>query len=169
MKLARFEVRLDYLLTSHQEGWQIKQAGFLARAAFLHQISMEECAKIDMLGAWATSRLTGRDVDDSVIARVFRDHKAKNHANAYNAIPTPEKAVARESGDWSAASKAFKKYEIFRRRPRSAPSSTLSARATAKPMPVGLPAPVTSAIVRCSESPMCDDELPQLLRPHVRK
>jgi hypothetical protein len=23
MKFARFEVRLDYLLTSHQEGWQI--------------------------------------------------------------------------------------------------------------------------------------------------
>ena len=35
MKFARFEVHLDYLLTSHQQGWQILQvetelAGFLA-------------------------------------------------------------------------------------------------------------------------------------------
>jgi hypothetical protein len=38
----------------YKEAEALRQAGFLARAAFLHQISMEECAKIDMLGGWAT-------------------------------------------------------------------------------------------------------------------
>jgi hypothetical protein len=37
----------------------LRAAGALSRALVLHQISMEECAKADMLGAWAISRLTG--------------------------------------------------------------------------------------------------------------
>lgn len=95
----------------YKEADTLRRAGFLARAAFLHQISMEECAKVDMVGGWATMLLMDGQVDDEVIANVFRDHKAKNHANAYNATVTPGEREARERGDWKASSKAFKAFQ----------------------------------------------------------
>lgn len=95
----------------YDEAQVLGQAKFFARAAALHQISMEECAKIDMLGAYTVSILVGHDVDDDQIGKVFRDHKAKNHANAYNATPTPQEEEARARGDWAAASAAFKKFQ----------------------------------------------------------
>ena len=76
----------------------LRQAGFVTRAAFLHQISMEECAKVDMLGDWATTLLMDSDVDDEKIARLFRDHKVKNKANAYMASVTDEEHGARKRG-----------------------------------------------------------------------
>ena len=33
--------------------------GAVSRALFLHQISMEECGKIEILGGWATSLVSG--------------------------------------------------------------------------------------------------------------
>jgi AbiV family abortive infection protein len=87
------------------------QAGSFARAATLHQISMEECSKIDTLGAAATSILMGHDVDETKLATALRDHRSKNFANAYNAIATEEEKAARERGDWAAASAAFKKFQ----------------------------------------------------------
>jgi len=37
--------------------------GFFIRALVLHQISLEECAKIEILGAWATGLLISHQVD----------------------------------------------------------------------------------------------------------
>jgi len=95
----------------YNEAQMLGQAGSFARAAALHQISMEECAKIDMLGAHATSILMGHEVDDDRIAKVFREHKLKNYANAYNATVTPAEEEARTRGDWKASSEAFKKFQ----------------------------------------------------------
>ncbi len=95
----------------YNEAQLIGNTGALARAAALHQLSMEECAKIDMLGAYATSLLAGHGVDDEVIARVFREHKTKNYANAYNAKVTPDETEAQARGDWAASSDAFNKFQ----------------------------------------------------------
>lgn len=95
----------------YNEGQLLGQAGHFARAVVLHQISMEECSKIDTLGAAATSILLGHDVDDARLAEAFRNHKAKNHVNAYFARTTDEEMAARACGDWEAAREAFKKFQ----------------------------------------------------------
>ena len=95
----------------YDEAQLLGQAGHFARATVLHQISMEECSKIDTLGAAATSILVGYDVDETRLARAFRNHKAKNHANAYFAKTTDEEMAAHARGDWKAASEAFKKFQ----------------------------------------------------------
>src|SRR5580658_6289141 len=58
-------------------------AGALARALFLHQISLEECAKVDTLGAWATSVLAGIPVDEGKVLVGLTHHANKNRTNAY--------------------------------------------------------------------------------------
>lgn len=95
----------------YKEADTLREGGFLARAAFLHQISMEECAKVDMLGGWATMLLMGNVVDDKLIAQQFRDHKAKNRSNAYMATVTPEEREARQRGDWKASAEAFRRFQ----------------------------------------------------------
>ncbi|MDR4468393.1 MAG: AbiV family abortive infection protein [Nitrospira sp.] len=95
----------------YDEAQLLGQAGHFARAAVLHQISMEECSKIDTLGAAATSILLGHDVDEARLAGAFRNHKAKNHANAFFARTTDEEMAARVRGDWKAAHEAFKKFQ----------------------------------------------------------
>ncbi len=95
----------------YDEAQLLGQAGHFARATVLHQISMEESSKIDTLGAAATSILMGDDVDETHLARSFRNHKAKNHANAYFAKTTDEEMAAHAHGNWKAASEAFKKFQ----------------------------------------------------------
>lgn len=95
----------------YDEAQLLGQAGHFARATVLHQISMEECSKIDTLGAAATLILLGHDVDEACLASAFRNHKAKNHANAFFARTTDEEMAARARGDWTAASEAFKKFQ----------------------------------------------------------
>lgn len=95
----------------YDEAQLLGQAGHFARAAVLHQVSMEECSKIDTLGAAATSILLGYDVDEIRLAKAFRNHKAKNHANAFFARATDEEMAARAGGDWKAVSEAFKKFQ----------------------------------------------------------
>lgn len=95
----------------YNEARLLAQAGHFARATVLHQVSMEECSKIDTLGAAATSILLGHDVEEALLARALRDHKAKNHANAFFARITDEEMAARTRGDWKAASEAFKKFQ----------------------------------------------------------
>jgi len=95
----------------YDEAQLLGQAGHFARAAVLHQVSMEECSKIDKLGAAATSILRGYDVDEIRLAKAFRNHKSKNYANAYFARATDEEMAARANGDWKAASEAFKKFQ----------------------------------------------------------
>jgi AbiV family abortive infection protein len=87
-------------------------AGALSRALFLHQISLEECAKVDMLGAWAVSHLTGMTPDDKKFSKALASHKAKNYANAYMLEPTEAEKRAREAGDWRAAIETFEKTKV---------------------------------------------------------
>lgn len=95
----------------HDEGRLLGTKGHFARATVLHQISMEECSKIDILGATATLILAGHDVDDSRLAKEFRDHKAKNYVNAFFARTTKEELSARARRDWRASSDAFKRVQ----------------------------------------------------------
>ena len=82
----------------------------VARAVCLHQLSNEECGKIELLGWWAMSVVLGQAIDVAHIGRALTDHKAKNDANAYFSGVTDDERRAREQADWATAS------EIFRRR-----------------------------------------------------
>jgi AbiV family abortive infection protein len=88
----------------------LRQNGAIARAVCLHQLSNEECGKIELIGGWAMSVVLGDEVDAKRIAWALRDHKAKNYANAYFSSVTEDERAARERRDWSKAR------EIFRRR-----------------------------------------------------
>jgi AbiV family abortive infection protein len=61
----------------------LSAAGAFARALFLHQISLEECAKIEAMGAWATSILAGIPVDKKNVLAGLTRHGNKNRTNAY--------------------------------------------------------------------------------------
>lgn len=95
----------------YNEAQLLGKSGHFARATVLHQISMEECSKIDSLGAAVISLLNGHGVDEDRLAKAFRNHKAKNYANSYFAVATEEELAARGRGDWKAASKAFKQFQ----------------------------------------------------------
>ena len=68
-----------------KEAELLRNAGSFGRAVFLHQISMEECGKVDIIGEWATVLILGEEVDFRRMIRAIRSHEAKNYANAYYA------------------------------------------------------------------------------------
>jgi AbiV family abortive infection protein len=104
----------------------LRAAGALSRALFLHQISLEECGKVDMLGAWAISHLTGMVPDDKKFSKALANHKAKNYANAYMLEPTEAETRAREAGDWRAAIEVFEKKKVeFHERSNAAKNAAL--------------------------------------------
>jgi AbiV family abortive infection protein len=86
----------------------LAQHGAVARALCLHQISLEECSKVDNLGAWAVSHFVGIDVPQEKVLAAFRRHSAKNKSNAYMLEPSSAEREARTRGDWDAAMKAFR-------------------------------------------------------------
>ncbi|RXG90630.1 AbiV family abortive infection protein [Bradyrhizobium zhanjiangense] len=90
-----------------KEGEVLASIGALPRALFLHQISLEECGKIEILGAWATSVLAKIDVDQTRLARALANHKAKNGANAYMLELSPAEKTARSEKDWKESAAAF--------------------------------------------------------------
>src|SRR5919109_3401262 len=94
-----------------QEAALLRAHGALSRALFLHQISLEECGKIEILGAAAVSLLAGHDTDLKRVTSVVTKHKAKNYANAYFLRLTGEEKAAKESGDWERALRAFKQQQ----------------------------------------------------------
>ena len=94
-----------------QEAALLRSHGALSRALFLHQISMEECGKIEILGATAVSLLAGFETDLKRASTVVTKHKAKNYANAYLLPRTKEEKEAAESGDWKRALGAFKQHQ----------------------------------------------------------
>ncbi|MCI0428812.1 MAG: AbiV family abortive infection protein [Nitrospiraceae bacterium] len=94
-----------------QEASLLRDKGALSRALFLHQISMEECAKVELLGTWATSLLMDVDVDVTELAAKLASHKAKNYTNAYMLATTEEETEARERGDWKGSTEAFDKLQ----------------------------------------------------------
>ena len=96
------------------------------RALFLHQIALEECAKVDALGAAITSLLMGQDVNIEALRRAFRLHKYKNKANAYFLPTTEAERLARDSGDLDAAGQEFKKLqEVFHEESNSDKNASL--------------------------------------------
>lgn len=94
----------------------LAQHGATARALCLHQISLEECSKLEYLGAWSMSLLRGRDIDPRRAAKAFSSHAAKNKLNAYMLDPSEAELNAREKGDWEASLAEFEKtQEAFHR------------------------------------------------------
>lgn len=91
-----------------QEASLLREQKHFSRSIFLHQISMEECAKVDMIGAAATGITMGHPVDHERLEKAFRDHKAKNFVNAYMSKVSEAELAAREANDSKAASEAFK-------------------------------------------------------------
>jgi AbiV family abortive infection protein len=92
----------------YQEAWLLGTNGAFARALTLHQISMEECSKVNMLGTAAMSLLLGHPVDLNKLAAKFRQHKIKNYNNAYISVTTDAEREARKSGDPERAIEIFK-------------------------------------------------------------
>ena len=86
----------------------LAEAGAAARALCLHQISLEECSKVDSLGAWATSLVLAFEVDQKKVFYALSWHAPKNKLNAYMLEVSDEEAEARARGDWKAASELFK-------------------------------------------------------------
>lgn len=78
-----------------------------ARALLLHQISLEECAKVDSLGAAVTSLLIGNEVNVKALRTAFRSHKYKNKANAYFLPTTEVERLASDSGNFDDARQEF--------------------------------------------------------------
>ncbi|WP_246739109.1 AbiV family abortive infection protein [Bradyrhizobium aeschynomenes] len=86
----------------------LAKAGAVARALCLHQISLEECSKVNILGAWAASLVLGFEVDQKRVLAAFGRHAAKNKLNAYMLKGSEAETDAKARGDWEAAMEAFR-------------------------------------------------------------
>lgn len=87
----------------------LAKAGALARSLCLHQISLEECSKVNNLGAWGVSLVLGLEVDQKKVLDAFARHSSKNKSNAYMLEPSEEEREARARGDWKGAMEAFRR------------------------------------------------------------
>ena len=83
----------------YKEARILNDFGAISRALFLHQVSLEECAKLEMLGAWATSLLMGHEVDSAKVKKAMASHAHKNRTNAYFLKGNAKEEAARKSGD----------------------------------------------------------------------
>jgi AbiV family abortive infection protein len=95
----------------YYEARMLASGGAPYRALFLHQISLEECAKVENIGWLATMLLLGLPVDEKKMRSSFTSHSRKNHTNAYALKATAEEQSAKQREDWRAASEAFKKHQ----------------------------------------------------------
>ena len=86
----------------------LAKGGAVARALCLHQISLEECSKVNNLGAWAISLVFGFEVDQKKVLAAFGRHAAKNKSNAYMLEGSEAEKDAKSRGDWEAALAVFK-------------------------------------------------------------
>ncbi|WP_245316769.1 AbiV family abortive infection protein [Bradyrhizobium manausense] len=87
----------------------LAKAGAVARALCLHQISLEECSKVNTLGVWAVSLILDLEVNQKKVLAAFARHSSKNKSNAYMLEPSEDELAARARGDWDAAREAFRK------------------------------------------------------------
>lgn len=119
-KASENEASLDALLQGAEkmfanaeqlffEAELLAKAGAVARALCLHQISLEECSKVNNLGAWGVSLVLGLEVDQKKVLAAFARHSSKNKSNAYMLEPSEDEREARARGDWDAAMEAFRK------------------------------------------------------------
>jgi AbiV family abortive infection protein len=68
---------------------------------------MEECGKVELLGDWIASVLSGLDHDTGRLWRALASHEAKNLANAYMLELSEEEKHARQRKDWKGLKAAF--------------------------------------------------------------
>lgn len=94
-----------------REAQILGEAGAFARALCLHQISLEECSKVDSLGAWATSLVLDQPVDRKKVLTALSRHSAKNKLNAYMIEPAEDELDARSRADWTGASEIFRRFQ----------------------------------------------------------
>lgn len=90
-----------------REAELLASAGAVARALCLHQISLEECSKVDALGAWAVSLVVGFEVDQKKILAALARHSSKNKSNAYMMEESVAEKQAKLRGDLEGAIEAF--------------------------------------------------------------
>jgi AbiV family abortive infection protein len=105
------EKTLDNAEKLYFEAEILAKTGATARALCLHQISLEECSKIENMGAWATSLLSGLEVDQNKVLASFRRHSSKNKSNAYMLEGSQAEQDAKARGDWEAAQEEFRKLQ----------------------------------------------------------
>lgn len=90
-----------------REAILLRKAGCASRALFLHQISMEECGKVELIGGWAAGLLMGEPRDFKILQKALASHQAKNTANAYLLAPDEAERAAGQRGDWKERMVAF--------------------------------------------------------------
>jgi len=91
----------------YDEARLLADAGHVARALLLHQISLEECGKLEMLYVSTAEVLRGQTVDMKRLSRAFSKHAAKNRTNAYFLDKSDAELAAEEQDDAGAAYQAF--------------------------------------------------------------
>jgi len=94
-----------------REGKTLSACKAFSRALFLHQISLEECGKTEILGWWATGHLMGISVDLSKMRPRLTRHMVKNFANAYMLPLSEAEQKARDESDWRREHQAFKEQQ----------------------------------------------------------
>jgi len=110
----------------YREAKILASSGAVSRALFLHQVSLEECAKIEIIGAWCTSLLVGVAVDEREVVKAFSSHAKKNRTNSYMLKPSPKEHSAKEQEDWNTALEAFNEMkEQFHIKSNEAKNSSL--------------------------------------------
>lgn len=92
----------------YNEATLLGRNGAFARCVCLHQISIEECSKVDSLGAGAMQMAMGFPLDFAKFTKRLREHKVKNFNNAYMSKMGEEERAARERGDDDEARRIFK-------------------------------------------------------------
>jgi len=95
-----------------REGKTLFACKALSRALFLHQISLEECGKVEMLGWWATGHLMGFSMDLRKMKSRLASHKAKNFANAYMLTVGEAERKALAESNWRASTAAFREQRV---------------------------------------------------------
>jgi AbiV family abortive infection protein len=94
-----------------REAKLLSAEGALSRALFLHQISLEECANIETMAAWAASVLVGLPVEGNKVLKALTKHGNKNRTNAYMLEGSAAEEAAKQRGDWEVARAEFKKLQ----------------------------------------------------------
>lgn len=91
----------------YDEAVILTEADRTARALFLHQISLEELGKFELLGAWITGHLAGVNKDPKDFYKKLAQHRAKNFANSYFLSVEGEELAAQNRNDVKAKLQAF--------------------------------------------------------------